>query len=92
MRVQGVLEDNIEKFREQGKYIRTNYAQTFREVQNPAYNRYADVLEAPVKIKQEQPKPEVQAEPKMIKVKLKSTGQTGRVPESEFDPNIYERI
>lgn len=92
MRVQGVLEDNIEKFREPGKYIRTNYAQTFREVQNPAYNRYADVLEAPVKAKSEQPKPEVQAEPKMIKVKLKSTGQTGRVPESEFDPNIYERI
>lgn len=92
MRVQGVLEDNIGKFREPGKYIRTNYAQTFREVQNPAYNKYADILEAPVKGKAEQPSPETQAGPKMIRVRLKSTKQTGTVPESEFDPNIYERI
>lgn len=92
MRVQGVINENIGKFREPGKYIRTNYAQTFREVRNPAYNRYADIIEAPVKTSVEQLKPSVQAESKMIKVKLKSTGQPGRVPESEFDSKIYERI
>lgn len=29
---------------------------------------------------------------KTIRVKVKSTGETGSIPENEFDPNIYERI
>jgi hypothetical protein len=28
----------------------------------------------------------------MIRVRLKSTGQTGQVPAAEFDPSLYERI
>jgi hypothetical protein len=28
----------------------------------------------------------------MIRVRLKSTGQTGQVPAAEFDPTLYERI
>lgn len=91
MRVQGVLEDNIGKFREPGKYIRTNYAQTFREVQNPAYNRYADVLEAPNK---SQPAPQVKeaGQEKSIRVKRKADNKTGMIKESDFNASVYERL
>jgi len=32
------------------------------------------------------------AEDTMIRVKIKSTGETGKVPANEFDPKIYEKI
>lgn len=34
----------------------------------------------------------LQHKPKVIRVKLKSTGQTGTIPANEFDPRIYEKL
>lgn len=33
-----------------------------------------------------------QAGPERVRVRLKSSGQTGTIPANEFDPNLYERL
>lgn len=80
MRIQGVVNENIDKFREPGKYIRSNYAQTFREIENPVMNRYADVLErgekaAKPKTEEQQPtqtqQRSIETAPKQVKFKIK---------------------
>jgi hypothetical protein len=96
IRVKSVMDNNMNKFTEPGKYIRENYAQTFEDAGVPAYAKYADTLRKGIKSsapsKQTAAQPETGGQPKTIRVKLKSTGQTGRIPENEFDSNIYEKV
>jgi len=77
MRIRGVVGDNIDKFREPGKFIRSNYAQAFREMENPAMNRYADVLERGEKAAKPktaeqpaQPQRPIETAPKKVKFRI----------------------
>jgi hypothetical protein len=49
LRVKSVMDNNINKFTQPGKYIRENYAQTFEDTGVPAYAKYADTLRKGIK-------------------------------------------
>lgn len=75
MRIRGVVGDNIDKFREPGKFIRSNYAQAFREIENPVLNRYADVLErgekaAKPKTAEQPPQQPIETAPKKVRFRI----------------------
>ena len=53
---------------------------------------YKSAKKTPPKPSDEKPKPSVPMPKQKIRVKQKSTGATGTMEESEFDPNLYERV